>query len=145
MSIDNQWHDKVILVTGGASGMGRDVSLTLANLGAKIVIGNRNSQAGQAIIDEIINSGGQAVFKVTDVSVADDCEALVQFALETYGCLDAAFNNSSLLTNITFADCKYDFDVACLREVTVISLSSPVARSVCLIDLAELTVMVSVL
>lgn len=94
MSIDNQWHDKVILVTGGASGMGRDVSLTLANLGAKIVIGNRNSQAGQAIIDEIINSGGQAVFKVTDVSVADDCEALVQFALETYGCLDAAFNNS---------------------------------------------------
>lgn len=96
MNTDCQWKDKVVLVTGGASGMGRDLSLALARAGAKIVIGNRNPALGQAVIDEITNTGGQAVFQVTDISKAEDCETLVQFALNTYGRLDAAFNNSGI-------------------------------------------------
>lgn len=96
MSQDNQWHDKVVLVTGGGSGMGRDLCLTLARQGARIILGNRNRQAGQSVVDEITQAGGQAAFKVTDISRAKDCEALVQFALDTYGRLDASFNNSGI-------------------------------------------------
>lgn len=96
MSQDNQWHNKVVLVTGGGSGMGRDLCLALASQGARIVLGNRNGQAGQSVVDEITHAGGQAAFKVTDISRANDCEALVQFALDTYGRLDAAFNNSGI-------------------------------------------------
>lgn len=96
MSQDNQWHNKVVLVTGGGSGMGRDVCLALASQGARIVLGNRNGQAGQSVVDEITHAGGQAAFKATDISSANDCEALVQFAIDTYGRLDAAFNNSGI-------------------------------------------------
>lgn len=96
MNSDNQWEGKVVLVTGGGSGMGRDVSLALARAGAQVVLGNRNEKAGQAVVDEITSIGGQAKFQVTDVSIAKDCEALVQFAVDSYGRLDAAFNNSGI-------------------------------------------------
>jgi NAD(P)-dependent dehydrogenase (short-subunit alcohol dehydrogenase family) len=96
MNRDNQWNGKVVLVTGGGSGMGRDVCLTLARAGAQVVLGNRNAQAGESVVDEITRAGGQAVFQVTDISNAKDCEALVQFAVDTYGRLDSAFNNSGI-------------------------------------------------
>ena len=90
------WQDKVVIVTGGASGMGRDVSLTLAGLGARVVIGNRSAEAGEAVLREIREAGGQAVFRATDVSSPQDCEALVALAVDSYGRLDAAFNNAGL-------------------------------------------------
>jgi len=92
----SQWSGKVVLVTGGGSGMGRDVCLSLANAGAMVVLGNRNEQTGQSVVDEITRTGGQAVFKVTDISHAKDCADLVQFAVDTYGRLDCAFNNSGI-------------------------------------------------
>lgn len=96
MAQDNQWNGKVVLVTGGGSGMGRDVCLALASAGARVVLGNRNAQAGQAVVDEITNAGGEAAFKVTDISSAKDCEDLVHFTVEKYGRLDSAFNNSGI-------------------------------------------------
>ncbi len=96
MNQDQEWNKKVVLVTGGGSGMGRDVCITLASKGARIVLGNRNAQAGQSVVDEITRAGGQAAFQVTDIASAEDCEALVQFAVDTYGRLDAAFNNSGI-------------------------------------------------
>lgn len=94
--MSSYWQDKVVIVTGGASGMGRDVSLTLAARGARVVIGNRTADAGEVLLREIHAAGGQAVFRATDVSKAQDCEALVALALEAYGRLDAAFNNAGL-------------------------------------------------
>ena len=96
MTQENQWDGKVVIVTGGGSGMGRDVCLALANAGAKVIIGNRNAQAGQSVVDEIACTGGQAAFQVTDIANAEDCESLVQFAVDTYGRLDCAFNNSGI-------------------------------------------------
>jgi len=96
MSQDKQWHNTVVLVTGGGSGIGRDACLALGRKGARVVIGNRSPAAGQAVVDEIISAGGQAIFKATDVACATDCEALVQFAVDHYGRLDAAFNNAGL-------------------------------------------------
>lgn len=96
INTDQYWKDKVVLVTGGASGMGRDLSLTLARAGAKVVIGNRNHDLGQAVLAEIQSMGGNAVFQTTDIAKASDCEALVQLALDHYGRLDMAFNNSGI-------------------------------------------------
>jgi NAD(P)-dependent dehydrogenase (short-subunit alcohol dehydrogenase family) len=96
MSQSSEWQDKVVIVTGGASGMGRDVSLTLAARGARVVIGNRSAEAGEAVLREIRAAGGQAVFRATDVSNPQDCKALVALAVSTYGRLDAAFNNAGL-------------------------------------------------
>lgn len=96
MNQDNQWQGKVVLVTGGGSGMGRDVCLALAREGAQIILGNRNAQAGQSVVDEITSAGGEAAFQVTDIANAEDCKALVQFAIDTYGQLDCAFNNSGI-------------------------------------------------
>lgn len=88
--------DKVVIVTGGGSGMGRAACMALAAEGARVVLGNRNREQGEAVVGAIVAAGGQAVFQPTDVSKASDCAALVQRALDVYGRLDGAFNNAGL-------------------------------------------------
>lgn len=96
MSLESSLRDKVIIVTGGGSGMGRDACLALADAGARVVIGNRSPQAGAELLEEIRARGGQALFRVTDVSRPQDCEALVDLALQHHGRVDGAFNNAGL-------------------------------------------------
>ncbi|WP_083953578.1 SDR family NAD(P)-dependent oxidoreductase [Thauera butanivorans] len=88
--------DKVVIVTGGGSGMGRDACMALAAEGARVVLGNRNRADGDAVAAAILAAGGSAVFHPTDVSRPADCAALVQHALDTFGRLDGAFNNAGL-------------------------------------------------
>jgi NAD(P)-dependent dehydrogenase (short-subunit alcohol dehydrogenase family) len=83
--------DKVALVTGGASGIGRATARRFARAGARLVIGDI-SPAGAEAAAEINAAGGQAVFLETDVTSAAACEALVQAALSRFGRLDAAAN-----------------------------------------------------
>jgi len=87
---------KVVIITGGGSGMGRDVALSLARRGANLVIGNRREESGLQVVDEIRALGARAVFRKTDVSVAEECKALVELAVQEFGRLDAAFNNAGL-------------------------------------------------
>lgn len=96
MSIYPDLQDKVYIVTGGGSGMGRDACLALAAEGARVILGNRNRSEGQRIVEEIRAAGGQAVFQPTDVSRAEDCAALVERAVGHFGRLDGAFNNAGL-------------------------------------------------
>lgn len=96
MSNSQEFHNKVVLVTGGGSGMGRDLSLRMAELGANIVIGNRSEEAGEAVAAEINAAGGHALFVKTDVSCAADCKALVDATLAEFGQLDHAFNCAGL-------------------------------------------------
>lgn len=95
---------QVIIITGGGSGMGRDVALSLARVGARLVIGNRREDSGQAVLEEIRALGGEAVFRQTDVSKAADCQALVKLAMDTYGRVDGAFNNAGLQRPFNDAD-----------------------------------------
>ncbi|WP_375741405.1 SDR family NAD(P)-dependent oxidoreductase [Pseudomonas boanensis] len=96
MILDDQLRDKVIIVTGGGSGMGRETCLALAAAGARVVIGNRNPKTGADLLEEVHAAGGQALFRATDVSRVADCEALVGLAMEHYGRVDGAFNNAGL-------------------------------------------------
>lgn len=88
--------DKVAVVTGGGSGIGRATSLELARAGAAVVIGNRNSEPGQSVVEEIKSFGGRASFLRTDVINIEDIRALIEHAVATFGRLDLAFNNAGV-------------------------------------------------
>src|SRR5712664_1667058 len=84
--------DKVALVTGGGSGIGRAAALALANAGAKVVVSGRREKEGHETVALIKKAGGQGTFIKADVSEEADVERLVADTLSTYGRLDAAFN-----------------------------------------------------
>jgi NAD(P)-dependent dehydrogenase (short-subunit alcohol dehydrogenase family) len=90
----SRFSKKVVVVTGGGSGIGKATALQFASEGASVVIGNRNESKGQEIVKEINDAGGNASFIQTDVTKESDVKALVDHAVSTYGRLDAAFNNA---------------------------------------------------
>ena len=87
---------KVALVTGGGVGIGRATALAFAREGAKVVIGNRNVESGDEVVNAIQAAGGEASFLRTDVESEGDIKALVDHAVSTYGRLDVAFNNAGI-------------------------------------------------
>jgi len=86
--------NKVAVVTGGTSGIGKATSLALAKAGAKVVVAGRRENEGQTVVQAIEKSGGKAIFVKTDVSREADVKALVDKTLATFGRLDIAFNNA---------------------------------------------------
>jgi len=91
-----EFDGKIALVTGGGSGIGRATALPFAREGAKVVIANSNVQRGEEVVSMIHDAGGTASFQRTDVSVAAEVEALVDYTITTYGRLDLAFNNAGI-------------------------------------------------
>jgi len=87
---------KVVLITGGSSGIGRATSIMFAQYGAKVVIGDVNP-AGQETVDAIKRKEGEAIFVQTDVRDAAQVQDLVATAVKTYGGLHCAFNNAGVL------------------------------------------------
>jgi len=97
---------KVALITGGSSGIGRTTALAFAREGAKVVIGNRRVDEGETTLRLIREAGGEALQVRTDVTRAADVESLVARAVEAFGHIDCAFNNSGLAGAMaTTADC----------------------------------------
>lgn len=88
--------NKVVIVTGGASGIGAATALLFAKEGAKVVVSDLQEEKGRNVVREIEEAGGQASFYKADVSVAEENEALVQFTVNTYGTLDVAVNNAGI-------------------------------------------------
>jgi NAD(P)-dependent dehydrogenase (short-subunit alcohol dehydrogenase family) len=88
--------EKVALVTGGASGIGRATALTFAREGAKLVIADMNEEGGQQTVHMLTEQGGEAIFVRTDVSKAVEVQALISTVVETYGRLDCAHNNAGI-------------------------------------------------
>ena len=89
--------DKVALITGAGSGIGREAALLWAREGAKIVVADVNDAAGQATVDDIQAAGGAAVYVRADVSKAADAEGMVRAAEESFGKLNVLFNNAGIM------------------------------------------------
>ncbi|MGD1912968.1 MAG: SDR family oxidoreductase [Rivularia sp. (in: cyanobacteria)] len=92
----NIFQDKVALVTGGGSGIGRATAIKFASEGASVVIGNRNEKAGQETVNLIQEAGGKASFYKTDVTKLENIQNLIKYTFDTYGGLHAAFNNAGV-------------------------------------------------
>lgn len=89
--------NKVALITGGASGIGKASAILFAKEGAKIIIADVNDVEGHKLKKEILSSGGEVIYVHADVSKAADCEAMVESAEAEYGRLDILFNNAGIM------------------------------------------------
>ena len=88
--------DKVAVVSGAGSGIGKAIAETYAREGAKVVITDINEEHGNAVVDAIKSSGGEAFFVKADSSVAEDNKKLVEAIVAKYGRLDVACNNAGM-------------------------------------------------
>lgn len=88
--------DKVALITGGSSGIGRAVALAWAREGAKVVVSDVDRSGGGETVEQVRAAGGEAIFIAADVGKPEDCEALVRGAVEKFGRLDIACNNAGI-------------------------------------------------
>ncbi|MCX4910851.1 SDR family NAD(P)-dependent oxidoreductase [Streptomyces sp. NBC_00878] len=86
---------KTVLITGGATGIGRAVALGFARQGAAVVIGDVDDRSGETV-RLMEKEGGQGLFVPTDVTRAHDVEHLVTTTVDTFGGLDVAFNNAGV-------------------------------------------------
>src|SRR3972149_3867728 len=96
MQMNQRFVDKVVLVTGGTSGLGQDAALAFAREGAKVVVSGRRPEPGANTVALIREQGGEAQFVQADVSRPESAEAMVRICLDTYGRLDCAYNNAGI-------------------------------------------------
>ncbi|MCH8892955.1 MAG: SDR family oxidoreductase [Chloroflexi bacterium] len=89
-------NNKITLVTGAGSGIGRATSLVLAREGATVVVADIDADGGEQTLSAIKDMGGEGMFVHADVSRAADVEAMVDAAVNAYGRLDCAYNNAGI-------------------------------------------------
>src|ERR1700720_1798279 len=104
--------DKIAIVTGGASGIGRATALLFAAEGAAVSVGDIDAAGGQAVVAEIAAMGSQGLFVRTDVASARDAERLVSKTVERWGALHVLHNNAfwarSAQTVLTLSEADWD-------------------------------------
>src|SRR3970040_187045 len=91
-----QLEGKVALITGSGSGMGQAAALLFAHEGARVVASDIVETGGQETIRRIQDVGGRAAFMAADVSKSGQVEALIQFAVKTFGGLHVLYNNAGV-------------------------------------------------
>src|SRR5687768_3220991 len=88
---------KVVMVTGSTDGLGREVALRSAALGANVIVHGRNQERGKAVVSEIMKAGkGSARFYAADFASLDEVRALGQRILDDYDRLDVLVNNAGI-------------------------------------------------
>ncbi len=91
-----RFQEKVVVVTGGASGIGRATALAFAREGARVVVADLNETGGNETARLAGELGGEGVFVRADVTREDDCGRMVQTAVDRFGRLDVLFNNAGI-------------------------------------------------
>src|SRR5439155_6380110 len=94
--MSTELQNKVALVTGGTTGIGRDTAVLFAKAGAKVVVSGRRETEGKETSNLIRAAGGDGLFVKSDVSKSSDVQSLVQKTVEKFGRLDIAVNNAGI-------------------------------------------------
>jgi NADP-dependent 3-hydroxy acid dehydrogenase YdfG len=89
--------DKVVIITGASSGLGEATAHRLAKAGAKLVLGARREERLKALRDAIVEQGGEAIYRITDVTDRAQVDALADAAKQEYGRIDVLVNNAGLM------------------------------------------------
>ena len=93
---ERSWKDRVALVTGGGSGIGRAACLAFARVGAAVMVSDVEAGHGSETVRLVEQAGGRARFVRADVSIAGEVEAMVAATVAAFGRLDCAFNNAGI-------------------------------------------------
>ena len=114
--MQNSYTNKVVLVTGGTSGIGKATALAFAEAGAKVVLTGRREKEGADVAAAITKNGGTAAFVRADVAKDADVQKALEFVLSTHGRLDVAFNNAGVeivgpLDQVTEEQYRRTFDI----------------------------------
>jgi 3-oxoacyl-[acyl-carrier protein] reductase len=113
--------NKVALITGAGSGMGRASAILFSKEGSKISVVDVDSKTGKETVDAIKDMGGEAIFVQADVSSAPDVERMVKTTADTYGKLDILFNNAGIAMAFTPIE---DVEEAFWDRIMAINLKS---------------------
>lgn len=100
---------RVIVVTGGARGIGRAAAIRASREGAAVVIGDWLATQGEATATYIRKEGGKALFVKTDIRKTEDCDRLISEAVREYGKVDGALLNAGVMDG-TFSGDSFDYD-----------------------------------
>ncbi len=100
--------DKVVVITGASSGIGAATAMMLAKQGAMVMLGARRTQRLEALVRDIEHLGGKASYYQVDVTRFDQVQGLVQAAMDTFGRVDAIFNNAGIMPNSPMSDVRID-------------------------------------
>lgn len=109
----SEFTDKVVIITGASSGIGKACALEFAGQGAKIVLAARNENDLLKVKNSIINMGGEASFMKTDVRKIDDCKDLIDKTIVEYGKIDVLINNAGISMRASFED----LDLQIIKEM----------------------------
>lgn len=113
--MDLKLKDKIIIVTGGAKGIGQAISLQLAREGAIPCIIGHNSEDNLATVDLVSNLGGKAMQVVAELTVPEECSNAVKQVMELYGRIDGLVNNAGLNDGVGLENGNYDRFIASLH------------------------------
>ena len=100
--------DKVAIVTGSTSGMGRATAELFAREGAKVVVTGRNEERAKEVVDKIKAEGNEAIYVIADMSNMDEVKNIFDITIETYGTVDILFNNAGMLSLTPLMDIGFE-------------------------------------
>jgi NAD(P)-dependent dehydrogenase (short-subunit alcohol dehydrogenase family) len=121
----HQLDGKIALITGAASGIGRATALLFAREGAAVVLTDINESEGQIVAAAITQQGGRAICEAGDVTLAEDCQRVVQRAAREFGGVDILFNNAGIILRASVVELdETDWDRVMAVNVKSIFLMS---------------------